>query len=193
MAGSRQLGINYTQIAMLRLDVFFLTPIDIYTKHQHVTDYNNDYAVVPGFSLYPVNDRMMYGSARAVRVWATRRFTDIEDFVRTYPDKGVGIHSETFLNYTIFPLIRDLGINIVTDPSVCFLRARTDGTVWIEDCVKPGRQRRQVIQALQSITGITCHPERQDYSNVETLDCSAHANYKLLIQTMQLTDAVHVV
>lgn len=52
-------------------------------------------------------------------------------------DPGWGLHSERFLNYTLFPAIRQQGVEIVEHDTLCFFRARADGSVWITDCFRP--------------------------------------------------------
>ncbi|KAL3893640.1 MAG: hypothetical protein SGARI_008033 [Bacillariaceae sp.] len=77
---------------------------------------------------------MVYGPYEAVKIWATQRFDRLEQHVLSY-EPGYGLHSERFLNHSIFGAIRDeLGYEVVADPNVCFFRARADGTVWINDC-----------------------------------------------------------
>jgi hypothetical protein len=49
-------------------------------------------------------------------------------------DPGWGMHSELFLNHTIFPAIHKLGIDIHEHPHMCFFRARTDESVWVSNC-----------------------------------------------------------
>jgi hypothetical protein len=130
----------YERIAMLRLDVFYATPIDIYqlnnssSKTTNNKDTWNQYAVLPAFGKHPVNDRMIYGPYSAVKIWATQRFQRIEEHVRTY-EPGYGMHSERFLNYTILPAIeQETGVRIHENPDICFMRVRADESIWTWDC-----------------------------------------------------------
>jgi hypothetical protein len=54
--------VEYTQVAVLRQDVLYMTPIDVYeyaASHQ---------VVVPGFAKWPVSDRLVIGPASAVKI-----------------------------------------------------------------------------------------------------------------------------
>jgi hypothetical protein len=128
---SKILGVNYTRVAMLRSDVLFATPIHIYEHNKTHTDYSMKDVVLPGFAMYPVNDRMIYGTYDSVKIWATERFSRIDEHVKRVK---VGMHSETFLNDSILPAIRQQGTKIVTNPDICFYRVRADMSVWISDC-----------------------------------------------------------
>lgn len=96
--------VRYTRVAMLRLDVIYMTPIDVYrvpvnpiepmvwgdrevrvahpmhaenwteTPLEYFEDRDNKHAVIPGFAGYPVNDRFVAGPYDAVRVWAAGRW-----------------------------------------------------------------------------------------------------------------------
>lgn len=159
-----QKQIVYTRVAMFRVDVVYVTPIDIWKNPITGTlDYDNRIAVIPGFAKYPVNDStsrlvgfirlpramigdslflsnafsgMIYGPAQAVGMWASRRFDLIHYHVhqRKTQRKGMGIHSEYFLNEVILPFIRRLNVTVNEDPNVCFLRSRADETLWLNDC-----------------------------------------------------------
>jgi len=150
-------NINYTRVAMLRSDVMYVTPIHIWERQgssQQPLDVHNQYAVVPGFGRYPVSDRMIYGPAAAVKIWATQRFDLLEQHVLYIlnNDPGWGLHSERFVNYTLFPTMRTLtGVTIVEHNTLCFFRARSDETVWIQDCTgnpDPAVTKPSVIQAM---------------------------------------------
>jgi len=136
-----QHNIRYKRVAMLRLDVFYATPVDIYKLNHETLDSSNQYAVIPAFGKHPVNDRLIYGPYRAVKIWATERFTRIEDHVLTY-ERGYGMHSERFLNHSILPAIeRITGTRVRENPDVCFMRVRPNGAVWTWDCNPSPRKR----------------------------------------------------
>lgn len=149
-------NIQYARVAMLRSDVMYVTPIHIWERqHSHQPlDIHNQYAVVPGFGRYPVSDRMIYGPAAAVKIWATQRFDLLEQHVQYIleNDPGWGLHSERFVNYTLFPTMRKLtGVTIVEHDTLCFFRARSDETVWIQDCTgnpDPAVTKPSVVQAM---------------------------------------------
>lgn len=124
---------HYTRVAMLRSDVLFVTPVDIYRNPDGSLDYENRFAVIPNFSNFPVNDRMIYGPADAVRIWAAGRFVHLDRHVQS--TVGDGLHSEKYLSKTIFPLIEDAGIPILkASQDICFLRVRSDLSLRVQDC-----------------------------------------------------------
>ena len=132
----QQHNFTYHRVAMLRNDVVYMTPIDIYETQTFQYDTHNTIAVIPGFGRHPVSDRLIYGPRRAIQVWAAQRFQRLEDHVQWIQkhDPGWGLHSERFVNYTLFAAIRDLPVSIVEHDSICFFRARADASVWISDC-----------------------------------------------------------
>jgi hypothetical protein len=130
---------HYSRVAMLRSDVMYVTPIDIYQNPDHTMDHANEKAVIPDFSRFPVNDRMMYGPYDAVRIWAAGRFRRLKDHAESIASDektaGWGIHPERYLFLTIFPAIRDAGVDILSGgEDLCFLRVRSDASVRIGDC-----------------------------------------------------------
>mmetsp|Transcript_49286 Transcript_49286/g.119500 ORF Transcript_49286/g.119500 Transcript_49286/m.119500 type:complete len:406 (-) Transcript_49286:74-1291(-) len=100
---------HYDRVMMLRLDVVYVTPIDIWRSRRdynfetirtdgkghlrrvnYTTGNNDPYfidrddnlsALIPGFAMYPVNDRMISGPYHAVKVWASERFERAESHV----------------------------------------------------------------------------------------------------------------
>ena len=130
--------LEYTRVGMFRSDALFVTPIDIAVWQgpgvTTKTDSQNRYGVQAGFAHMPVNDRLFYGPRRAVEIWATRRFEAVEDRARLQPEPGYTMHSERFLNSTIFPLIEKAGYPIVSNPDLCCLRVRADESVMLNDC-----------------------------------------------------------
>ena len=127
-----------------------------------VYDVDNRVAVIPGFARFPVNDRMMYGPYDAVKVYASRRFELLPRLI----EKKVKLHSETFLQRIVFPEIfqlhkanstttttsswqsssepqHRLPLSIYEDDNICFVRARADESVWINDCTRGVGQTTQ--------------------------------------------------
>lgn len=86
-------GIQYTRIGMFRSDALYVTPIDLYQTNADSFDNRNNQAVLAPFGAMPVNDRMFYGPYEAVDIWATRRFSFLENYVHTC-EKGWAMHSE---------------------------------------------------------------------------------------------------
>ncbi|KAL7557414.1 hypothetical protein ACA910_016632 [Epithemia clementina (nom. ined.)] len=131
---------HYSRVAMLRSDVVYMTPIDIYElgTRKKMWDFQNVEAVVPHFARYPVNDRMIYGPYDAVKIWAAERFRRLNQHIAHVQANapGDGLHSERFLQYTIFPAIRQTGITIEFKQGMCFYRVRADHSVRFSDCGK---------------------------------------------------------
>ena len=61
---------RFTRISMMRIYVFFATPVNVWHTKDQERDVNNTVATVPAVGLYPVSDRMIYGPFCAVQVWA---------------------------------------------------------------------------------------------------------------------------
>jgi hypothetical protein len=189
--------IEYTRVAMLRSDVMYVTPIDIYrldngsndhtdsTATAALIDHQNRFAVIPAFGKHPVSDRIIYGPYAAVKIWASERFARLESHVQSIlkNDPGYGMHSERFLNHTIFPAIRKLDIDIHEHPHMCFFRARTDESVWVSDCdgtvtvASPaiaehiGPDRKGLVEQL---IGRECGQITKIRSAVQSLDCKSN-------------------
>ncbi|KAL3903796.1 MAG: hypothetical protein SGARI_005223 [Bacillariaceae sp.] len=135
---------KYERVAMMRSDVIYITPIDMFaspTKDSEplssgsaggvqsiaTTQHSSPPVIIPDFGKWPINDRL-------IMVWATQRFRRIDDFAKVAAP-GTAMHSETFLNASILTSIeQDLHLSILQDPWLCFLRVRADGAIWIEDC-----------------------------------------------------------
>eukprot|EP00977_Amphora_coffeiformis_P007994 scaffold1803_cov92-Amphora_coffeaeformis.AAC.17 len=129
----------YTRVAILRSDVFYMTPIDIWeTGTLGTLDRRNRVAVVPNFANFPVNDRMIYGPYGAVRIWATTRFETIEEHAQwTLQHKpGYAMHSETFVE-GLLDRIENEGYQVNKHETICFFRVRADETIWVNDCSYP--------------------------------------------------------
>lgn len=165
---------HYTRVAMLRLDVVYLTPINIYQLPDGTWDVDNAVAVVPAFATYPVNDRMIYGPYEAVQVWAAQRIRRLDqhgEYIAQHAP-GDGIHSERYLNDTIFPAIRQRGIKIVNHPNVCFLRARADGSARFTDCGTRHATGNN-FRAVQSLLERPCWPNMTHVDrNIVLLECA---------------------
>jgi len=133
--------VTYNRVGMFRNDAMYLTPIDIYKLGHGIIDSSNQYAVIAPFAQYPINDRMIYGPYEAVKIWATRRFELIETRVRLAQDPGFEMHSERFINSTIFPAILQLGFHMDVNRDICFVRTRADEAAFAQDCVIGGKTR----------------------------------------------------
>jgi hypothetical protein len=122
-------NIRYERVAMMRSDVVYLTPIDIFKSHGIFDTFNN-HSVIPGFAQGPVNGRMFYGPYEAAEIWATGRFPRLDDYIYKLHRY---LHPERFLSAAILPAIRALSISVEEDPGICFWRARADQSLWV-DC-----------------------------------------------------------
>lgn len=115
---------KYDRVAMMRNDVVYVTPIDIYDTTKYGLDFSNEYMIIPDWANWPVNDRMISGPYDAVRVWATERFAMIDKHART-AERGRGMHPERFLGRSVLPLIqRQLGYKLDQNKRICFVRVR---------------------------------------------------------------------
>jgi hypothetical protein len=178
---SHKLHVNYVRVAMMRSDVFYATPIDIMRVNKtHLSRTNVKEVVLPGFAMYPVNDRMIYGYCEGVRIWATQRFSRIDAHVATV-QRGFGMHSERFLNGTILPAIRKSGIRVKNNHDICFFRVRADDTIWCSDCERTGKNAPQGIvrdfvkmdkkKLVEDIVGLPCTKSIGPYKGVMQLEC----------------------
>lgn len=138
---AKQHNVIYSRVAMLRSDAMYLTPIDIAMLDKEEIDTKNHYVAVAPFARMPVNDRMIYGPYDAVKVWSTRRFDLIEERVQLAQDPGYEMHSEHFLNASIFPVIEALGYETNINRDICFVRTRADESAMVSDCQVGGTTR----------------------------------------------------
>jgi hypothetical protein len=167
----------YDRVAILRNDVVFTAPIDIYRTGLTAREEEEEASaakrldktvVIPAFAKFPVNDRMIIGPYAAAKIWATERFSRIEAHVIKYQSYGIGMHDEHFLDKTIFPTIQketlpynnnsnSAGIDIVQDKTVCFLRARADYSIWLESkCGVHGDDFQAMKSIIESVLGREC-------------------------------------
>eukprot|EP00977_Amphora_coffeiformis_P021406 scaffold9279_cov159-Amphora_coffeaeformis.AAC.6 len=185
-AHAQQENIKYTRVAMLRSDVVYMTPIDIWeTEKMGVHDTGNNLAIIPGFGRYPVSDRIIYGPYKAVEQWSTSRFTSLDRHVKWVLKNapGWGMHSEKFVYFTLLPNVRETGARVADHETMCFFRARSDETVWVTDCdgspsvASPeiykhlNKNRRQ---AVEEVIGRPCPGEIQKMTiHFSSLDCKS--------------------
>jgi hypothetical protein len=180
----QKLGIQYDQVAMVRLDSLYLSPIDVfyYDKKLSPEEKWDKTAVIPGFAKFPINDRFVYGPREAVHAWANR-FDLIEYHIENAraKHKVIGLHSEHFLHKTVFPLLRERGYTIAEDDEMCFLRTRADNVVWAEDCKHDGSSTNpaqewmndivQIQEKIEKVVGRNCSKVDQ-FISTKQLQCS---------------------
>jgi hypothetical protein len=174
---------NYTRVAMLRNDAVYVTPFDVNKRGIDTPiDTNNTDVIVPNWARFPINDRMIYGPRDAIRIWATERFERLETHVLTY-EPGYGMHSERFLNHSIFPAIMEQGYGVVPDTDLCFFRARVDGSAWINDCAtrngaaKGFRSKINTQALVEAIVGKSCRKSKFNNKIIQ-LHCLPEENNK---------------
>ena len=164
---------SYSRVAVLRWDVVYMTPVDIYQINATHRDLENTHVVLPGFAKYPVNDRGIYGPTDAVRVWATERFRHVDTYVQEYRFKrpGSGIHSERYLGQFLLPRMQSQfpSYTMVERTDWCFYRARADYSVWISDCPLPAHARRDA--AVAYVTGCSCTDVQNRFRDVKEVTC----------------------
>jgi hypothetical protein len=120
---------------------------------------------------------MICGPLEGVKVWAMKRFDLIEKRVPLRHDPGYEMQSERFLSTTILPTIQKLGVSLSTNPDICFLRARVDKSVVLDDCKLSGKTRDwgqvSIKSLVESIVGASCHSYRSQ--ELRFLDCDLDA------------------
>jgi len=140
---------EYQRVAMMRSDVVYMTPIDVWNISSSQRDTKNQHFVMASFGKHPVNDRIILGPMPAVRAWALNRFQYLDQHVQMMlqRDPGFGMHSERFIAYTLVPLMEKLGYTQQNHPTMCFFRARADESVWVSDC-QGSAANPKIMQAL---------------------------------------------
>jgi hypothetical protein len=138
---AKQRDVTYSRVGMFRNDAMYLTPIDIAMLDKGQADTKNKHVVVAPFAQYPINDRMIYGPYDAVKIWSTKRFELIEKRVQLAKDPGFEMHSERFLNASVFPAIQELGFETTMNRDICFVRTRADEAALANDCSVGGLTR----------------------------------------------------
>ncbi|KAL3933027.1 MAG: hypothetical protein SGBAC_010574 [Bacillariaceae sp.] len=157
---AKQKGVTYSRVGMFRNDAMYLTTIDIALLDKGVADTKNKVISVAPFARYPINDRMVYGPYDAIKIWSTKRFELIENRVALAQDPGFEMHSERFLNGTVFPAMEALGYTTEMNRDVCFARTRADEAALANDCTVGGMTRGfgsvNKKELVESIVGKKC-------------------------------------
>eukprot|EP00980_Cylindrotheca_fusiformis_P015283 scaffold4247_cov66-Cylindrotheca_fusiformis.AAC.24 len=166
---ANQNNIQYARVAMLRNDVLYLTPIDIAQLDNETVDSANQHFVVPSFGQYPVNDRMIYGPYDAVKVWSTERFELVEERVQRNETAGNVMHSERFMNESIFPAItQQYGYKMHLNPDICFIRTRTESIAITDDCriastVRRNLRKTNMTVLVEQTIGRKCIANKREF------------------------------
>lgn len=176
MERHQQPGRPYSRVAILRWDIVYMTPVDIYQIDATRRDVQNKHVVIPGFAKYPVNDRGIYGPAKAVRMWATERFRHVDAYVQEYRFKrpGSGIHSERYMGQFLLPRMQSKfpKVEFVDRSDWCFYRVQPNHAVWISDCSLPAHARRD--DAVAYVTGCSCSGIKNGPNGVKEITCCAN-------------------
>jgi len=111
----------YKQVGLFRSDVLYTNDIDIQNGKAVTAKFNN----MNNFT----NDRLFFGLREYAQIWATKRFSFIEPYMKTAFGKKTGLHSEMFMNKFMthwkIPL---------TLQEICFKRVRANGNINLQDC-----------------------------------------------------------
>jgi hypothetical protein len=115
---------------------------------------------------------MIYGPYEAVKVWSTKRFELIEERVQDPEAAGMVIHSERFMNESVFASIEELGFSRHLNPDICFVRTRASSVILFNDCLRAGATRgfpdeRHSVRRVQEIYGKQC----RRFGHVKYLKC----------------------
>jgi hypothetical protein len=173
---------KYTRVAMMRLDVLYMTPIDIIRVNTTLVDTRNKYTVIPWFGS-PINDRLVYGPAKAVEIWSTQRFSQIDDHVARINKikRGKGIQPERFVKYNLLPRMEKVS-TVDRHNDICFLRVKADGLVWVSDCENEvGESREQDGQKrheIEVLTGRKCGKVTDNLESSRVMNCTAQDKNK---------------
>ena len=168
----------FARVAILRWDMVYMTPVDIYQIDTVRRDTDNTHVVLPGFAKYPVNDRGVIGPSDALRVWATERFQHVDAYVQEYRFKrpGSGIHSERYMGQYLLPRMQSqfARYQFVDRSDWCFYRTRADYSVLISDCSLPGHARRD--DAVAYVTGCSCTDIVNRVHDIKEITCCTSIN-----------------
>lgn len=111
---------NYDVVGLFRLDTMFITPVSLFDRDAAVPNFGNWQSAL--------NDRSFYGTWDNAKVWSTKRFENVEEFVAK-PEGSQGLHSELYLHW----LLNKYGIFVTLEP-ICFYRVRATGKMMDDDC-----------------------------------------------------------
>ncbi|CAJ1951910.1 unnamed protein product [Cylindrotheca closterium] len=157
--------INYTRVAMLRNDVMFLTSFNINMINNTEKTPDSKHFVLPGFAMFPVTDRMIYGFFDAVKMWSTTRFDRIEKRAWDHQHTGVAMHSEKFMAADLLPSIETAGYTRLRNNNVCFIRTRAASIAMWQDCVRDvpkGLEGKNMTALIEEILERKCEKVEGD-------------------------------
>ena len=131
-------SMKFDRVGLFRLDVQYQHPISILS-----TDNSGELAVVPSLmhntKLWSTqyNDRMFYGVREFAEIWATDRFSSVNEYMTWQQqeenqrnERVFGLHSESYVNY----LLREKWLIPVEEKDMCFSRVRATGEIKTSDC-----------------------------------------------------------
>merc|ERR1712048_1076988 len=84
---------KYERVGLFRSDVLYKTPVNM----------SDGDAVIPNFQHWGgLNDRLFYGLYENSKIWATQRYANAEEFVKSVrKQKQKGLHSERYLKWLL--------------------------------------------------------------------------------------------
>eukprot|EP01082_Thalassiosira_pseudonana_P003319 g3426.t1.1.5e174189 g3426 g3426.t1 contig12:2045619-2048359(-) len=150
-------GVNYDHVVVLHSDVAYPTPIDIYgeverkksltisdapTKHLRDSTMEGRY-----------RKRIVYGSNDAVKIWSTGRITQLDSFVNWLANEEFGTEEDVFLSDFVLPLLKEAGVSVQYDSTICTLDAFPDESVSLVGC---GDDSITTKQDLEAAMGLQC-------------------------------------
>ena len=112
---------RYRRVGLFRSDVLYTNNIDIQNGKAVTAKFNNMYEWT--------NDRLFFGLREYAQIWATKRFSFVDPYMKTAFGKKTGLHSEMFL----YKLLTHWKIPL-TLQDICFQRVRANGNIKLQDC-----------------------------------------------------------
>jgi hypothetical protein len=110
----------YQQVGLLRLDVYYVTPVDVFAHTAGIADF----AHWDG-----LNDRLFYGKREYAEVWADR-FSFSSEFEAKYMKSPERYHSESY----VAALMQSRNVTVTKNKELCMWGLRPGLIVRVRDC-----------------------------------------------------------
>ncbi len=110
----------YQQIGLLRSDVYYATPVDVFAHPAAIADFAH---------WGGLNDRLFYGKREYAEVWADR-FSFSSEFEATYMKSPDRYHSESY----VAALMQSRNVPVTKNKKLCMWRLRPGLIVRVRDC-----------------------------------------------------------
>ena len=145
--------VYYEHVGLFRLDVIFVTPINIFDSNAAVPDFAHHHG--------GVNDRLFYGQHEYAKIFATTRFDSVHEYLqsdRLVQNRDFGLHSEYFVGW----LLRQKYQIPLEMKDICVWRTRSFPLkILTFDCeILCGKAMQQLYADLASDFGVPL--ERQE-------------------------------